>query len=146
MAVAPGAPCARPAAPSVRHRQGALIVKDLADPLLLLGRQRAPVGRELGADGEAALHGRPRADRLEPALEMLELIDLLPLRLPVDGPGIGDDVGDRVAVAGEVWPVPQPCIEHAIEPVGFVREAADGVRLVAFAIAEPPEMSGLAEL
>ena len=44
---------------------------------------------------QAALHGRARAHLLEPALEVLELVDVLALRLPADGPGIADDVGDR---------------------------------------------------
>src|SRR5262245_55431202 len=79
---------------SIRHGQRTLIVEDLADALLLLGRQLAVVGRQVRPDGEAPLHAGPCADLVEPPLEVLELVDVLALCLPADGPGKADDVGD----------------------------------------------------
>ena len=43
--------------------------------------------RQVGADREAALHGRPRPYLLEPAPEIGELLDVLALPLPVHRPG-----------------------------------------------------------
>src|SRR5208337_397954 len=99
-----------------------------------------------GGDGEAALNGGTRAELVEPALEIFELPDVLTLRLPADRPGIGDHVGDRVFVAGDIVPVIKPVVEHAIEPVRFVGEAADGVGLVALLVPETSEVPALAEL
>src|SRR5271168_493802 len=59
----------------------------------------------------------PRAQLLEPSLEVFELFDVLPLALPIDGPGIADHVGDGVFVAGEIAAVIEPIVEHAVEPV-----------------------------
>ena len=129
-----------------RHRDRALVVHDPADPRLLLGRKLRDVDRQIGAGRHAALHRRALADLLEPALEMLELVDVLALRLPVDRPRIADHVGDRVLVAGDVAALVQPVVQHAVEPVGLVGEAADGIGLVACFVAEPAEMPAFAEL
>src|SRR5205823_1338173 len=83
------------------------------------------------AGRHAALDGGAAADLVEPPLEVFELGDVLALRLPADGPGIGDHVGDAVVVAREKAPVKEPVVEHAIEAVGFVGEAAHGIGLVA---------------
>ena len=69
-----------------------------------------------------------------------------PWHLVVDRPRIADHVGDGVLLAGEPLPVGEPVVEHAVEAVGLVGEAVDGVFLIALAVAEPAEMSGLAEL
>src|SRR5262245_31762623 len=82
--------------PLRRHWPGALVVEHLADAGLLLGRQLGVVDREVGAGRHALLHRGPGAQLLEPALEVLELLDVLALELPVDGPRIADHVGDRV--------------------------------------------------
>src|SRR5438067_1936082 len=77
--------------------------------------------------GDAALHRRPLADLLEPTLEIFELVDVLSLRLPIDGPGITDHVGDRVLVAGDIAALIKAVVENAIEPVGFIGKAADRI-------------------
>jgi hypothetical protein len=79
----------------------ALIVEQLADAGLLLGRQLGDVGGEVGADGHAFLNGWTLGDLLGPALDVLELLEVLALHLVVDGPRIADHVGDRVLLASE---------------------------------------------
>src|SRR5262249_45730370 len=131
---------------SVRHGNGALIVEYLANALLLLRRELARLGGEVRADGKTAPYGRPCADLLEPSLEVLELVNALALGLPVQGPGIADDVGDGVLVSSDVTPVAQPHVEHAVEAISFVGETANRVGLIALTVAQPAEMPRLAEL
>jgi hypothetical protein len=50
-------------------------------------------------------------------------------------------VGDHVFVAGQIGPVLEAVVQHAIETVRLVREAAHGIGLVAFALAQPTKMS-----
>ena len=63
------------------------------------------------------LHRRgPRPDRLEPALEVGEVLELLALPLVRHDPRIARHVGDRI-VAGDEVAVGQPLVEHAVEAV-----------------------------
>src|ERR1700722_2288322 len=79
-----GPPCSRgPDFPLRRHRPRSLIIENLRPPLALLCRQLGLILRQLRAHRHAALHPGPRAKFLEPALEVLELLDVLTLRLPV---------------------------------------------------------------
>src|SRR4029077_11567850 len=57
-----------------------------------IDRLRLPVG---------ALDGRPRADRLEPALEMREILELLALAFVRHDPGIDRHVRDRIVARDE---------------------------------------------
>src|SRR5208337_3061770 len=127
-------------------RPGTLVVEQLRPPLLLLRGQAVDVLGRPGGDGEAALNGGTRAELVEPAFEIFELPDVLTLRLPADRPGIADHVGDGVIVAGDIAPVIEAVVEHAVKPVRLVGEAADGVGLVALLVAETPEVPALAEL
>src|SRR5580698_1434385 len=99
---------------------GALVEQQLHPAFALFRRQlRAVFGRASG-HRHAALHSRARAHRLEPALEVFELIDVLPLRLPTGGPGVTDHVGDRVLVAGDPGAVVEAVVEHAVHAVHLV--------------------------
>src|SRR5690242_20625697 len=69
-----------------------------------------------GLDGKAALDVRARKHRLEPALEMGELLDVLPLPLPAFRPADASDVGDRIG-AGEEVTVRESLVHHAIEAI-----------------------------
>ncbi|CFM29709.1 Uncharacterised protein [Bordetella pertussis] len=80
-----------------------------------------PVGQRVGA-----LRGRAGADGLEPALEVRKLVQVLALALVRHDPGIGRHVGDRV-VAGDELALRQLAVEHAIQAVGFLDVALDGV-------------------
>src|SRR5437764_5253964 len=124
------ATCDRPPA-SRRHGNGALVVHDLADAGAILVAEARRIGRQVGAGRHAALHRRPLADLLKPALEVFELVDVLALRLPVDGPGIANHVGNRVLVAGDIAVLVEAVAENAVKPVCFIGEAADGIGQVA---------------
>src|SRR5215472_10618097 len=84
----------------------------------------------LSVDGRRLLVGthrrRPFADAFEPAPEVLELLEPLPLRLVGHDPGVAGDVGDRV-LPGNVGTVAQAVIEHTVQPVGLPDVALDGV-------------------
>src|SRR5215471_12056771 len=82
-----------------RHRPSALVVENLRPPLALLGRQLGLVLRQVRTRRHPALHAWTRTKFLEPALEVLELLDVLTLRLPVHGPRIADHISDGVLVA-----------------------------------------------
>ena len=69
-----------------------------------------------------------------------------PCAFQFDGPRVGDHVGDRVFVAGEIATVVEPVVQDAVEPVGLVGEAANGVGQVARLRAGAAEMAALAEL
>src|SRR5438477_9828928 len=118
--------CDHPPA-SRRHGNGALVVHDLADPGAVLVGEARRIGRQVGPGRHAALHRRPLADLLEPALKVFELLDVLPLRLPIDRPGITDHVGDRILVASDIAALIKAVVENAIEPVGFIGKAADRI-------------------
>lgn len=55
-----------------------------------------------------------------------------------------------VSSPGRTWnrkvAIAQPHVEHAIEPVGLVREATDGVGLIALPAAQPTKVTGFAQL
>src|SRR5437667_8914866 len=78
------------------RRPGALAIEQVSDALLFGCGQLGIVRREIAAYREPALDGGTAADLVEPALKMLELLDVLALALPVHRPGVADDVGDRV--------------------------------------------------
>src|SRR5690348_597437 len=117
------ATCDRPQALR-RDWDRALVVHDLADPSAILVGEARRIGRQLGAGRHAALHRRPLADLLEPAFEIFELVDVLALRLPIDGPRIADHVRDRVLVARHIAALIKAVVENAVEPVGFIGKAA----------------------
>src|SRR5438477_6563525 len=118
--------CDRPPA-SRRDGDCPLVVHNLADPGAVLVGEARRIGRQVDPGRHAALHRRPLADLPEPTLEIFELVDVLSLRLPIDGPGITDHVGDRVLVAGDIAALIKAVVENAIEPVGFIGKAADRI-------------------
>src|SRR5258708_38828896 len=73
-----------------RDRAGALVVEQLAQPIALRFRHRGVVKAGAGGHRPAALHGRALAHLLEPALEVLELLDVLALRSPAGRPPAPD--------------------------------------------------------
>src|SRR6516162_4982761 len=89
----------------------------------------------------AALNRRTIANLLEPALEIFELADVLPLGLGVDRPRIGDHVGDRVLVAGQIATVVKPIVHDAVEAVRLVGKATDRVGQIACLGAGSAEMA-----
>src|SRR5437868_2865612 len=111
--------CDRPPT-SRRHGNGALVVHDLADPGAVLVGEARRIGRQVGPGRHAALHRRPLADLLEPALKVFELLDVLPLRPPIDRPGITDHVGDRVLVPGDIAALIKSVVETGMQPDGFI--------------------------
>src|SRR5205823_5964352 len=78
------------------------------------------------ADIESALGRRPRLDRLLPALEVGEFLDVLSLALPAQRPSDTRHVGDRI-FAGQEIAVGQTPVHHAIEAIDFVGIAFDSV-------------------
>ena len=122
------------------------LYSSLARRRLLLRRHRRWIPGQIRAHRHAPLHPRPGAELLEPALEVLELLDVLALRLPVHRPRIADHVGDRVLVAGQVAALVQPVVQHPEQPVGLVGEAGHRVGLVALGVAQPAEVTAFAAL
>src|SRR5580704_16809756 len=129
-----------------RGGDGALVVHDLANLRPLLVAQCGGIDAEIVAGLHPALDCGAVADLVEPAFELFELTDVLALGLGVDGPRIGNHVGDRVLVAGEIAPVVEPVVHDAVEPVRLVGEAADSIGQVAGVGAGAAEMSAFAEL
>src|SRR5690242_6559773 len=70
---------------------------------------------------------RSFANALEPAPQVRELLEALTLRLIRHDPRIAGDIGDRV-VPRQVAAIAQTLMEHAIEPIGLLHVAIDGVR------------------
>src|SRR5208282_49890 len=91
-------------------------------PFALFGRQVLGIFGRARRDGQAALDGGARAQFVEPAFEISEFFDVLPLRLPVHGPKIADHIGDGIFVAGDIAAIVETIVENAIEPVGLVSE------------------------
>src|SRR5579872_4451305 len=110
-----------------RRRSRALVEQDLHAALLLFGWKARRVLRIVDGHGEAALHRRPRRQLLEPALHIAELVEVDALLLPAHRPGIGADVGDGVILAGEIAPVVEPIVHHAVETMDLVVEPALGI-------------------
>src|SRR6185312_15659221 len=73
-----------------------------------------------------ALRRRPLADRLEPALEVRKILEPLSLRLVRYGPGVTGNVRDRILTGEKVTPA-EALVEHAVEAVGLLDVALDGV-------------------
>src|SRR5262249_49897304 len=94
----------------------------------------------------AALDGRAVADLVEPAFEMLELVDVLALGLPVDCPRIANHIGDRVFAAGEVPAIVEAIFHEAVKPVRLLGKAADRIGHIARFGTGTAEMTALAEL
>src|SRR6516164_6410135 len=129
-----------------RNWDGALVIEELADARLLLWRQLGDIGGEIGTDGHALHDGWALGDRLSPALDVLEFLDVLALSLVVDRPRVADQAVAGVFVAGEPGSVGETIVEHAVEAVGLVCEPVDGVALVALAVTQATEVAALAEL
>src|SRR5580704_9017416 len=128
-----------------RGGNGALVVHDLAHLGPLRVTQRGGVDTQIVAGLHPALDRRTVADLVEPAFEMFELADVLSLGLGVDGPWIGNHVGNRVFVTGEVGPVVEPVVHHTIEPIGLVSEAAGRIGQVTGVRAGAAEMAAFTE-
>ena len=75
----------------------------------------------VGANGR-----RAAADGREPASEIREVVELLALRLVRHDPRIGRHVGDRVRTRHELA-VGEAIVQHAIEAVGLLDIALDGI-------------------
>src|SRR6266436_5218403 len=108
----------------LHHRRG-LPEQHLA---LFLGADRrlAEIRIDLFGHRVGAHRGRPLADGLEPALEMRKVVDVLALVLVPHHPGIARHIRDRI-IAGDELAILQAFVEHAVEPVGLVHIAVDGV-------------------
>src|SRR4051812_7277470 len=110
--------------------------------LLLLLRHFARTARVL-QHIERALHRRSLEQRVAPALERRELLDVDALPLGKAQPRYGGDVGDGVLVASEVFGFLQPAVDHAIKTIGFVLVAVHRVLDLLGRVAE--EVVSLAE-
>src|SRR5580704_4604650 len=95
------------------------------DPPLLLGRDP-----RLGVDRFRLLVGAHSGwalpDRFEPALEVREILKLLPLALVRNDPRIARRVRDRV-VAGDKGAIGETLVENAVQAVGLVHITLDRV-------------------
>src|SRR5690606_29471304 len=89
------------------------------------------------------LHRRPRADRVEPALEVREVAPFDAVPLPTGEPGIVDYVGERIEGAGQMLVLRETPVGYPVQPVRFRGIAVDGVRHLF--LREPPEMVRLPE-
>src|SRR5216684_4050098 len=107
------------------HHRGGLAEQQLA---LFLGAdcRLAEIRIDLFGHCVGAHRGRPLADGLEPALEMRKVVDVLALVLVPHHPGIARHIRDRIT-AGDELAILETLVEHAVEPVGFVHIAIDGV-------------------
>src|SRR6218665_2937588 len=75
----------------------------------------------------AGRDGGGRMDGVEPALHAGKVAQFQALIFPRARPWKAGDVGDGVLVAGEVGRFGQLPVEHAIQALGFVGVAVDGV-------------------
>src|SRR6516162_9967912 len=79
-------------------------------------------GSGVGAHGSRTL-----ADAFEPALQVGELLEPLPLCLVGHDPWIAGDIGDRV-LPRNVGAIIEAMIEYTVQAVGFLHVALDGIR------------------
>src|SRR5262245_52106111 len=124
------------------------------DPALFLGAvdRLAEIRIDLFRLGVGAPRGRALAGGFGPAPELRDIADTLPLGLAGNHPGITHHVGDRI-LASDEFAIGQALVEHAIETVGLVYIAIDGVlqllhRVVAEVMVLPrhrPEVAHLPE-
>src|SRR5258707_6020016 len=70
---------------------------------------------------------RSSAHRLEPAPQVLKIVQVLLLTLPRHDPWIGRHVGNRVIVPGEINAASEPSIQDTVEPVGLLDVPVDRV-------------------
>ena len=84
------------------NRSGPLVVEQLAQTLFFFLREFGKVLSPIAPCRHPFLYRRARGQLIEPALEVFELIDVLPLSFPMHGPGVTNHIGDRVGVAGYV--------------------------------------------
>src|ERR1700719_2536556 len=71
--------------------------------------------------------GRAVVDRVEPALQVREVLELLSLRLVWHHPRVGCDIGDRV-LTGEERAVGETLVQYPVPAVRLLDVALDGVR------------------
>src|SRR6056297_684135 len=128
------------------RRARALVVEEALQAADLLLVEIGGVDREVRPDRHATLYGGPGGELLEPPLEVGKLVEVLALRLPADGPGVGDHVRDRVLVASEIAAIVEAIVHDPVETVHLVAEATQGIGLVSLADAESSEMPGLTAL
>ncbi len=96
------------------------------DRAFLGGADASRVRVDLLGLGVSALHRRPRLDRLDPALHVREVVDVLALAVVDDDPGIARHVRDGIGTRHELA-IGQTPVEHPVEPVDLVAVAIDGV-------------------
>src|SRR4029453_17878748 len=118
------------------RRTRALVIEQAAQTFDLLRRELSEIDGEVGSDRHAALHRRACADLFEPALEIAELVDVLALLFPAARPRAGAHLRDRILVAGDEAAIVQPVVEHAVQAIDLVGEAAHRVGLVPLRVAE----------
>src|SRR5450756_607419 len=75
----------------------------------------------------SANRGRTIADRVEPALNVWEVVQILLLSLPRYDPGVGRNIRNRVVIAYYKLPVIEPAIKHAVQAVGLLHVTVDCV-------------------
>ena len=94
------------------------------DLLVLVAHLLRPVDRV--ALGIGRDRGGLVVDGLEPAFQVLEIVEVLALPLIGHDPGIGRHIGDRIG-ARDIVATFELTIEHAIEPVRLVDVAVDRI-------------------
>ena len=85
---------------------------------LLVGEARA-LAHQMFARRIGALYGGARRDCLEPAFQLGEIFEVLPLRLVGNDPGIGRHVRDGI-VARKIGRLREPSVQHAVETVRLI--------------------------
>src|ERR1700738_3014226 len=131
----PSARCAMAAAAAVRTGEARCISGPSARGLA----EQHPPGpfgeRGTGVDGRVdgggllvgAHGGGPVVDRLEPALEVREILELLSLPLVRHDPRVGRDIGDRV-LTGDEGALGQTLVQHPVQAVRLLDVTLEGVR------------------
>ncbi len=93
--------------------------------------RRILVDGRLSVDLLRAIIGAHRrravANRLEPALEVGKILELLALPLVGHDPRIAGHVRDRIMLPRDESAIGEALVEHTIEPIGLVNVAADRV-------------------
>lgn len=91
----------------------------------------------------SANRGWTIADRVEPAFNIWEVVQILLLSLPRYDLGVGRNICNRIVIAYYKLPVIEPAIKHAVQAVGLLHVTVDCVgNLLGGVVGEVMVLSG----